>query len=999
MVNLKGSKPMPADSDYREYCRPKLADLLRALRLDREYVRASGTRLTDREGREVLDLIGGFGAAVLGHNPPELVSGLVADLQAGVPSHAQCSSREEAGRLARKLSDLTGVVQGYRVNFSNSGAEAVEAAIKHAYKVRFDLVRREYERITRALHDFYNDADAFNGTIVLPEGKNLIDFRDDLDEYNLGQFELFQNQPVAVVLKGSYHGKTTSALKATFNKSYREGFEGLSAIRAVFVDPNSSIRVAEAVADHGVRFLVPILDQGSVEVREVVMTRVFVLMLEVVLGEGGMRPLEDASLSALGAAAKRLAIPLLIDEVQTGCGRLGAVFGFQATPLASVEPEYLCLSKALGGGMVKIGATLIRRDVYDPDFGILHTSTFAEDELSCRTASRFLDQLTGQDGYWLTRIRDQGNLFLRELQGLREEYPDVVKNVRGRGLMLGLELQPLADKSPFFRATGKQGILSLLVASYLLHYHGIRLLAPLSTILKGNPGKVRLSVLRIQPPASIGADDIARVVTALREVCRIIRANHEYCLVAHLLGIDAPKALRADPPQLAGRYPLPQESGHIDARTGFVVHPTRLEYLVEYYFPSSRGLPFPDESLHRWWTSVCRFLEPQHVHHSLVKSHGFVVENSLVFVPYLPDYLVNTSEPKLVEEIRDKVQDAVTIARERGDDNIPVGMVGLGAYTSIVTQNCTRLNDYEVSVTSGNSYTVALTLLGLLRAAEEQRIDPTRACAAVVGATGNIGLVLSQFLVLAVSRLILVGRGKDGERKLGYARLACIETLLRAIRDDLAGAGETRLTGLAARLREAVEPAWPGLFEAPDALGDFVRDGVFTRDTVACLEQILEAEGQLESTLGDLEIRAGLDCLTEADLVVAATNSPDPELIRPDMVRRGAVVCCTSVPSNLGEGFHDSDHQILAFDGGLAHLPPGARLDFVGMPGGDLIYGCLAETLALGFEGSSKSFCKGNVTMAQVEFIMAAAQRHGFGLGQLKLGERPLRQAEPLAVG
>ena len=113
---------MPADSPYRDYCRPKLADLLRALRLDREYVRAAGKRMTDSEGREVLDLIGGFGAAVLGHNPPELVAGMIADLQAEVPSHAQCSRREAAGRLAQQLSLLTGAAQGYQVNFSNSGA-------------------------------------------------------------------------------------------------------------------------------------------------------------------------------------------------------------------------------------------------------------------------------------------------------------------------------------------------------------------------------------------------------------------------------------------------------------------------------------------------------------------------------------------------------------------------------------------------------------------------------------------------------------------------------------------------------------------------------------------------------------------------------------------------------------------------------------------------------------------------------------------------------------
>ena len=63
-------------------------------------------------------------------------------------------------------------------------------------------------------------------------------------------------------------------------------------------------------------------------------------------------------------------------------GELGTFFGFQATSLAGDWPEYLCLSKALGGGLVKIGATLIRRDIYEQDFGILHTSTFGEDELS-----------------------------------------------------------------------------------------------------------------------------------------------------------------------------------------------------------------------------------------------------------------------------------------------------------------------------------------------------------------------------------------------------------------------------------------------------------------------------------------------------------------------------------------------------------------------------------------------------------------------------------------
>ena len=69
--------------------------------------------------------------------------------------------------------------------------------------------------------------------------------------------------------------------------------------------------------------------------------------------------------------------------------------------------------------------------------------------------------------------------------------------------MLGMELEALCNHSPFFRTTGKQGVLSLLMASYLLYHHKIRVLVPLTTMLKGNPGKARLSIMRIQPPVTI----------------------------------------------------------------------------------------------------------------------------------------------------------------------------------------------------------------------------------------------------------------------------------------------------------------------------------------------------------------------------------------------------------------------------------------------------------------------------------------------------------------
>ena len=96
--------------------------------------------------------------------------------------------------------------------------------------------------------------------------------------------------------------------------------------------------------------------------------------------------------------------------------------------------------------------------------------------------------------------------------------------------------------------------------------------------------------------------------------------------------------------------------------------------------------------------------------------------------------------------MRDKVQDAVNVARELGDDNIPVSIVGLGAYTSIITQNAQTINDYEIPVTTGNAYTVGLTIQGILSAAQQQGLEMNQAKVAVVGAAGNIGLVIAQIL-------------------------------------------------------------------------------------------------------------------------------------------------------------------------------------------------------------------------------------------------------------
>ncbi len=973
-------------SDYRKFCKPKLAELLSSLKLDKEYSSGRGCILVTSEGKEVVDFIGGFGALLLGHNHPEICAAAMERIEKASVVHSQVSIHPECAKLARTLSELTPGDADYCVNFSNSGTESVEAAIKHAYKVHFDKIRIEYERLTRVLNDFFYKMESEKSDLPLPGGKTLVDFRDDLDEYNLAQLEEFQNHPAIIAFKGSFHGKTTSSLKMTFNKSYREGYEGLSALRSIFVDPLEPERIPEIVSEDICTFLYPSLDAGKVELRPIKLTRIIGLILETVQGEGGIRPIPIATLEYLADQHPRLGVPYLIDEIQTGCGRLGHVYSYARTPLKAICPEYITLSKALGGGLVKIGATLIRENIYDQDFGILHTSTFGEDDFSATIALKFLEILGRQDGKLLREVESKGIFLKEKLIQLGKEFPELVKEVRGNGLLLGLELTDLRSQSPFFRASGKQGILSILIASYLLEYHGIRILAPLTTMLKGNPGKNRLSILRIQPPVAISESQIEALIAGLREVFRIIRRNNEFCLIAHLMECPVSAAERSNPIHLEAKWPVQDEHRHIDSRTGFIVHPTNVKNLKEYYFPSFGEYSFEENQFPIWWNAISRFLEPIQVKKDFISSNDFVIENSLVFVPYLPEYITAAKAPHLMKEMRDKVQDAVILAKELGDENIPVSMVGLGAYTSIITNNGLTINDYEMCITTGNAYTTALTLLGLIQASDSQGLQFESCETSVIGAGGNIGQVVSQLLAPRVGGLTLVGSGRklSGKRLLSVKK-DCLTEIFRQIRKERAEGIDAEGSAMGTLGKEifAVLDSGCGygilLAKAYSLLEVGAPGPVYS----AACEDAFCCEGDGFAT-ARIRYSDSLDSIADSDIVVLATNSHDDKLITSERVKPGAIVCCTSVPGNLSpEGWEEH----LAFDGGLAKLPEGSRIRFVGMPRGGNSYGCLAETLLLGFDGHNHSFSKGVLSTEMVYRTLEMADTHGFSLGELRMNE------------
>jgi acetylornithine/succinyldiaminopimelate/putrescine aminotransferase len=138
--------------------------------------------------------------------------------------------------------------------------------------------------------------------------------------------------------------------------------------------------------------------------------------------------------------SRKHVFPFVADEIQTGMGRTGT---FLAIERYAVLPDYICLSKALSGGLTKIGALMIRRERFVEEFSLKHTSTFAEDDLSCLLALKALEIL---DRDALPEACEKtGAWFRGELEALCSRFPEQLVEVRGRGLMLGIELRDQSE--------------------------------------------------------------------------------------------------------------------------------------------------------------------------------------------------------------------------------------------------------------------------------------------------------------------------------------------------------------------------------------------------------------------------------------------------------------------------------------------------------------------------------------------------------------------------
>jgi acetylornithine aminotransferase/acetylornithine/N-succinyldiaminopimelate aminotransferase len=213
-----------------------------------------------------------------------------------------------------------------------------------------------------------------------------------------------------LVAENGFHGRTIGALSATSSPKYREGFEPLL---------------------DGFSFA-PLNDLKSFE--NLVNEQTVGVMLESIQGEGGIRVAEDKFLQGLEKLCKDQNLLFLLDEVQAGIGRTGEFLGFQKS---GVRPDAVAIAKGLGGGF-PIGAIWISEkwsDIFQPGS---HGTTFGGSPLACSAANSVLDVLEQES--LILGAREKGQFLKAGLEKLKVQYPDLVKVVRGRGLMLALVL-------------------------------------------------------------------------------------------------------------------------------------------------------------------------------------------------------------------------------------------------------------------------------------------------------------------------------------------------------------------------------------------------------------------------------------------------------------------------------------------------------------------------------------------------------------------------------
>ncbi|AKM03398.1 4-aminobutyrate--2-oxoglutarate transaminase [Burkholderia cenocepacia] len=377
--------------------------------------RAAGAYLWDEEGRKYLDFVGGIGVLNVGHNHPAVVAAVQQQLESFSHVCFQVAGYEPYVRLAARLSELVAPGQGYKAAFFTTGAEAVENAIK---------IARGYT-----------------------------------------------NRPGVIAFRGGFHGRTLMGMTLTgMSAPYKQNFGPFAPDVYHAPYPN---------AYHGVSSDDALAALEQIFATQIAADRVAAIILEPVQGDGGFLAAPPEFMQALRALTQKHGIVLIADEIQTGFGRTGQMFGFQHS---GIQPDLVTVAKSLAGGL-PISGVVGRAEIVDaPSPGGLG-GTYGGNPLGCAAANAVLDVFEREN--LLERSREIGAQLREGLLEISEVHEEMGE-VRQTGAMVAVEfVTDRRTKAP--EAALTQRVLDaareegLLIIKCGVERNVVRFLAPLTT--------------------------------------------------------------------------------------------------------------------------------------------------------------------------------------------------------------------------------------------------------------------------------------------------------------------------------------------------------------------------------------------------------------------------------------------------------------------------------------------------------------------------------------
>jgi acetylornithine/succinyldiaminopimelate/putrescine aminotransferase/predicted amino acid dehydrogenase len=758
-------------SQYQQHAKPRLAEVLSSISLDVVYKKGEQDYLEyeDSNGKSIkaLDLLAGYGAGLLGHNHPRLVGIARKCLDEQVPFHAQSSYRESAARLCSRLNELLqhSLNRQYVVHLINTGSEAVEAAVLHCGLAHHDKLGASLRSAESLWCGFKKSACdisrvAFADADVFVNADSIEQVFEMAIQLNRQMADV---SPRFIALEGSYHGSGAASNRLSWGKQFRTSTP-LTGIEVDFVRPGDCKQLSRIIKSESINLMVPFQNsEGDWELHYRQIPLHAALFFEPVQGEGGIHPLDGDSLRAFIEICQKDGVLVVADEIQCGLGRAGT---FLACEQYGVEPDVVLLSKVLGGGLAKVSAMAVDSRLYIDDFSLQHASTFAEDEFSCRVALEVLDIISSDHFGLLVDIESLGAKLIDALNRLRHKWPTVIHDVRGRGLMLGVELaEQSTNPSAFLRAVEAGGALAGLVSGWLLNVEQIRV----------GPALRESKTIRIQPSAYMSENEIPRIIAALDRVCQLIATGDSLSLTNFIHKEGESESNPISCGLVKAIQPVNHKVGtsFVRAHAKPKTEIPRVAFLGHFIDP---------EAIAGWDPALSKLSNAGSV--GLLNKIGrwgghfpsisFDVESATgqkveaivyVWANMAEDYLAALTDRRMMKRFQAEIRDCMDEAISEGCTS-----VGFGGYTSIVTRACRDVVNPEIRVTSGNSLTVGMAIEALISESVARGIDISSERVAIVGATGNLGWVMAHLLNGLVGELVIVGRPGSEPRlnKLKY---------------------------------------------------------------------------------------------------------------------------------------------------------------------------------------------------------------------------------------